>query len=350
VSFVIIALAALFFIELKVGIKEPVDDYISPTGTLAIKGLFVIIVFLSHLTGYVDFGGGPLHILLTKTCSMLNQLMVVPFFFYSGYGIGISAMTKKDYGKNLPRKRILPLFLRFAFAILLYLVAAAVTGARYGAYEIISSFIGWESVGNSNWFIFATFALYLASFIGLSFFKNRKISFSVVTALTFVYIGAMIAAKRPLLWYDTVLAFPLGMWFVLFKDRFDRLTEKFAGWLAVSAVCTAGFFVFWYLFKVTEGRAVSILAVILKSLFFALCMVLVTRRFSPRNKILSFFGKRVFEIYILQRLPMLLLDRFVPSLHPLLFAAISFAATVILAVLYGKFFVPEKLIIKTNKK
>ena len=347
-SLVIIVLAALCLIELKIGIKEPVEDYISPSGTLAVKGLFVAIVFLSHLTGYVDFGDGPLHILLNKTCSMLNQLMVVPFFFYSGYGVGISAMTKKNYGKNLPAKRILPLFLRFAFAILLYLIAAAVIGARYSTYDVISAFIGWESVGNSNWFIFATFALYAASFIGFTFFKNKKASFSVVTLLAFVYIGVMIGLKRPLFWYDTVLAFPLGMWFALYKDRFDTMTEKFPRWFGACAVCSAGFFVFWYLFKITEGRAVSIPIVILKSLFFALCVVLVTRRFSPRNKILSFFGKHVFEIYILQRLPMLLLEHFVPAVHPVLFAAISFAVTVALAFLYGKLIVPEKLLANMN--
>ncbi len=349
-SLVIITLALLCLISLKVGIKNPVEDYISPKGTLAVKGLFVIIVFLSHSAGYVTYGSGLIHSLMTKTCSALGQLMVIPFFFYSGYGIAVSAATKKDYGKNLPKKRILPLFMKFAFAVILYLIAAAVTGTRYSAYKIISAFFGWESVGNSNWFVFATFALYIASYIGFGFFKNRKTAVTVTTLLTFVYIGAMMAAGKEILWYDTVLAYPLGMIFALSKDKFDTVTKKFSSWLIMSALCGTAFLGFWYLFKITEGHPVSIMALIFKGLFFATGILLITRRFSPRNKILSFFGKHVFGIYILQRLPMLLLERFFPTFHPVLFSAISFVSTVVLAVLFEKYAVPEKLIHKKEPK
>lgn len=349
-SLVMICLALLCLAGLKTGIRQPVDDYISPKGTLAVKGLFVVIVFLSHSIGYVSYGTGIGDVLMTKTCSALNQLMVVPFFFYSGYGIGFSSAVKKDYGKGLPLNRILPLFLKFSFAVLLYLGAAAVTGTRYSTYEILSAFIGWESVGNSNWFIFATFALYVSTFISLSLFKDRRAQAAGVTVLTFVYIGAMIAAGRPVLWYDTVLAFPFGVWFSLYKDRFDLATEKLSRWAVATALCAAGFLLFWYLFKVTDGSPVSAVALIFKSLFFALGLALITRRFSPRSKILSFFGRHVFGIYILQRLPMLLLSRFAPHLDPRLFAAAAFAATVVIAFLFEKYIVPERLTARLRKK
>ncbi len=333
-SFVILALAALCFVGLKIGIREPLDDYISPNGTLAVKGLFVLIVFLSHSTGYVTYGTGLSDMLMLKTCSAVNQLMVVPFFFYSGYGIMVSAMTKKDYGKKLPKNRLLPLYLKFVFAVIIYIAAGFITGKSYGVRDIFYGLIGWESVGNSNWFMFATFVLYVISFFAISFFKNKYLSASLSALLTVGYIFLMVLAGKEVVWYDTVLAFPLGMFFAVFKDKFDSLTKKFSAWLLSLAACGGAFLLFWYIFKVAESSFVSTAALIFKSLFFALCLAVITRRFSPRNKILSFFGKHVFGIYIFQRLPMLLLVHYIPSINRYVFAVISFVLTVGIAVLF----------------
>lgn len=345
-----IALALLCLFGLKVGIKEPVDDYISPKGTLAVKGLFVLIVFLSHSEGYVTYSAGLSDMLMLKTCSAVNQLMVVPFFFYSGYGIMLSSMTKKDYGKKLPKNRLLPLYLKFVFAVIIYLIAGVITGVSFNVREIIGGLTGWESVGNSNWFMFATFVLYIISFISLVLFKNKKLSALTATLLTFVYIAAVILAGKEVVWYDTVLTFPLGMWFAIGKEEFEKLTDKFSAWFVSLLICGGAFLAFWYMFKITEGTPVSIAALIFKSLFFALCLVTVTRRFSPRNKILSFFGKHVFGIYIFQRLPMLLLSHFVPNINSYIFAAVSFILTVGIAVCFERFIRPEKLLNQKGDK
>ena len=70
----------------------------------------------------------------------------------------------------------------------------------------------------------------------------------------------------------------------------------------------------------------------------ALCAVIVTvtMRVDISNKILEFFGKYLFEIYILMRIPMIILLKFNIT-NTYLFVIISFIITLLIAVLFKKF-------------
>lgn len=59
-------------------------------------------------------------------------------------------------------------------------------------------------------------------------------------------------------------------------------------------------------------------------------------RISINNGILQWFGKRVFGIYILQRIPMMILSRFGMNDKPFLFAAACLAITVVLAEIFER--------------
>ena len=64
------------------------DDYLSRPVTTAVKGIFVILIILSHWAQYVELGGiydEPYLILKDH----LNQMVVAMFLFYSGYGCRI---------------------------------------------------------------------------------------------------------------------------------------------------------------------------------------------------------------------------------------------------------------------
>ena len=70
--------------------------YLSKEQTTAINGIFVLIVFLSHASTYVELGG-PLDAAYSTLKGYLRQLIVASFLFYSGYGMLES--IKKNYTK-----------------------------------------------------------------------------------------------------------------------------------------------------------------------------------------------------------------------------------------------------------
>ena len=96
-------------------------DYASVGQSRAINGIFIMLILLSHTFAKVTPNGVFDEIYLPLK-TFLGQFVVVPFLFYSGYGI-MESLTKKDsYLKTFPRKRLLALFIKFAFITLVYIV------------------------------------------------------------------------------------------------------------------------------------------------------------------------------------------------------------------------------------
>lgn len=66
-------------------------------------------------------------------------------------------------------------------------------------------------------------------------------------------------------------------------------------------------------------------------------LTLLTMKTAPDNRFLQYLGDNVFEIYILQRIPMRLMRSFRIARHqPVVFVLLSFVITCILAYLFRR--------------
>lgn len=163
-------------------------DYCSREQTTSIKGIFVILVFLSHFSSYVTWTGNKLDEMFLILNSRIGQLMVVMFLFYSGFGIYRKIMENEGYIKGFLKKRFLPVWSQFAICVGLFLVMDLAIGrlSSYSIGHVLLAFTGWTSIGNSNWFMFDTFALYLLvffTFIKSLPGKSNLIFFSVASCV-----------------------------------------------------------------------------------------------------------------------------------------------------------------------
>lgn len=334
--FFIIILALVCLLGIKFSFKEGFGDYMSPQKTGAIKGIFVIIVVLSHVRQYVDLKGNPFHAPFQEFMLFLGQLMVVMFLFYSGYGVLLGISKKEGYVKTIPTKRVLKVLLHYDIAVLIFYLVGLALGKNYPLKKLLLSFIGLDAVGNSVWFIFVIIILYIITFVSFVFLKKRLVLGTAIT--TVLSVGAVIALfvlkKKEYWWYDTLLCYPLGMWFALAKPHIDKaLLPSFGKWFACTAAVAGGFAFLNYIFPL-YGKSRNIF--IPMALVFAILIVFVSMRISINNGILRWFGKRVFGIYILQRIPMIILSHFGMNDRPFLFAAACFAITVVLAEVFER--------------
>ena len=282
------------------------NDYIGKEQTTSIKGIFAIIILFSHLKGYIELSG-PLD---SAFCSILNyigQLMVAIFFFYSGYGVLISFVNKKDYDRTFFKNRLLKTLLHFDIAVLIYTVLNLILGKTYGASHYALSFIGWSSVGNSNWFIFDTLALYLVTYFVFLFIrasktsKNIKITTSILTAFaTCALIAFLSITKRDAgsWWYNTLLCYPAGMIFYTIKDKLDHFFKKHKKMYYVTGLFVFIVFIALYLRS-------SFITYNLCACCFCILIILMNMKLKIENPILNWLGIHSFSIYILQRLPMI---------------------------------------------
>ena len=177
----LLLVAALCFYKLR--LPRPVltglnEHYLDFDRTTAMKGIFILLVFLTHVVGYIPAYPGPalLHEPYFWVQEKMEQGVVVMFLFYSGYGVMESIKKKgKPYVRAMPKNRVLRTLLHFDLAVLLYIALDAALGTLqdYSLREILLSFTGWEAVGNSNWYIFAVLVLYLATVLSFAVFGSR---------------------------------------------------------------------------------------------------------------------------------------------------------------------------------
>ena len=147
------------------------DTYLSPRQTRSINGVFVMLVFLRHLKEYIE--RGKLDGIFWSTDKLLGQLIVTTFLFYSGYGIMVSLKNKPGYVRKM-KKRIFSVWFQFALAVFLFIALGLVMGEEFGARRILLSFVAWDSVGNSNWYIFAIMAMYIGTYLSALIAKEKR--------------------------------------------------------------------------------------------------------------------------------------------------------------------------------
>ncbi len=344
--FVYVSLFVFALIGAKFSFKSfNKKEYLSMESTNAVRGVFMVLIFLSHFMQYysytseVDKLGG-------NISRMLGQMIVVMFMFYSGYGIGESVKRKgADYIKSFPKNRVFKTLLHFDIAIFIHFILSLILELKYPPSQVALAFIGWTSIGNSNWYIFAVIALYIITWIAFSVFRKNKVAAAAgVTLLTVVYIVVMSFFKE-YWWYDTVLCYVAGLWYSLFKEKLENLLAKYnIVWLVITVASAVGW---WF----AHMHRVDVPLRILEALLFTLFVVLLSLKVSIRNKPLIWLGKHTFEIYILMRMPMKLLALWgIKDINVYLYLAASFVATLVMCVIFSYLLKGvDKLICKIKK-
>ena len=303
------------------------DDYLGLDQCTAIRGIFAVIIFLSHARGYLELGSGLGDRIVNVVMRMIGQSMVSMFFFYSGYGIAVSYLNKKDYDRLFFRKRIIKTLVHFDLAIILYILLNLYFGRVYSLKTYLLSMIGFISIGNSNWFIFVILVLYLItwiSFILIKIFripKKRIMYFVLLLSLVFWFV--MYKMNFSGNWYNTMLCYPVGMIYGVYQEQIT-LNMKNNRKYALSFCAVLLFVGLCYIFK-GNNITYSVFSVL-----FALIVVMVSMKVKIQNQVLLWIGKYSFSIYILQRFTMILL-RYAGITNPLIFTSFAMISTFLMA-------------------
>lgn len=286
---------------------------------------------MRHFRQYIDCGAYDSFFLSLD--SYLGQLIVTTFLFYSGYGMLVSLKNKPHYLQSIP-KRFFKVWFQFAVAVCLFIILNIVMDNHYTFSKILLSFIGWESVGNSNWYIFAILSLYFFTYISFRLVKgNRALSILLITICCILYCGIMILFDKGSWWYDTILCYPAGMLVGEYEKQIKEFLAKTSRYFISLAGCFVAF-VGFYICVMLLPVLIGLIAVEFRSILFVCLIVLVTMKIQIGNPILNWFGKYTFEIYILQRLPMIALYNI--GLNSYYYFGISLVATCLLAVVFHR--------------
>ena len=282
------------------------DDFLEKKQTDAIKGFFILMVLMSHCLLEINTAGflpsRSLDILCFRIRSEFGQLIVVMFLFYSGYGVMESIKKKgSEYLDHFPRRRLLTTLLNFDVAVLVYVVLNLVWGVHMTLGQIGWSFIGWESVGNSNWYIFVILYCYLVTWVCGKLFIHCDLKMVLWTSfLIFAGEIALSFLKHgQSWWYNTMLCYPAGMFLSFFKEPIIAFFKRY--YYPVLGLVLLMFLCLHFQSFIPSFRGLTHNA---KSIVFSFLVVLSTMKVKTGNRFLYWAGLCVFPIYIYQRLPM----------------------------------------------
>ena len=337
VLYILLALLVLSSLRFVKGFNP---SYLAVSTTNSIKGIFILLVFIKHITpyilksGYVYNGwGGEI---FRYVDAQVGQWIVAMFLFYSGYGVMESIVKKGDvYVNCIPRKRILTVAINFAIAVLIFSVVGGILGNTYTLKHYFLSLIGWESVGNSNWYIFVIVLCYLITYVsfkipflvGVNPYYSGAIKCVILLSLSIVFLSFFKSSY----WYDTMLCFGTGIFYSLFKEKAEFLFRKYY-WETLGVLMLLLVGTYCVPFH-TNGFIYNIFAIV-----FCLLIITLTMRCEINSKVLLWCGANLFPLYIYQRIPMIILSKvghgeFVCT-HPLLYVFSCLLVTILITFCY----------------
>ena len=286
-------------------------DDLSRNVTSAINGLFISIVFLSHLRSYIpeaSFAATDGTALLVMT--FLGQLIVATFLFFSGFG-AMQSIKKRgfSYVWSFPAHRILSFLLDVWLALGMYMLVRIVMGWKLPSVpSFLLAMVGWNSIGNSNWYIFAILMSWVFTYVAFRLFPRegqRWMAISAVILLMLGYIYVLRAEEMPARFYNTILCYPAGMVLSLcidaLGDVLGRVRHPRLTWVAGFGGALLLFLLVYYCGP--KGAVFYNL----RAISFALLVAVVSYATTSVSVPFLWAGNNLFYLYIYQRIPMILL-------------------------------------------
>lgn len=315
------------------------DDFLGKRQCNAVKGFFIMLVFISHVSGYISGCGygydGFGDLAFKHVQSLLGQFIVVMFLFYSGYGVMESIKKNGDgYINAMPRKRLLSVLLNFDVAVCVFLVVNIIVGINVSWRQVILSLWAWDSIGNSNWYIFVVLVCYALTYI--CFKIGTILSKKTVHAGWFVCAAVLcsivlLSFFKQAWWYNTMLAYPAGLLVSLYNDKTKGFVIRNYNYLLlILPVAFIGLLIIGYDCCGLKHNALSLL--------FAVIVVMLTMKVKVENPALVWLGSLLFPLYIYQRVPMMVLHKWLGpafvSGHIFVYVIACATLTVSIAFLY----------------
>ena len=328
-------------VNIRVCKKGFYPDYIGKEQCNAIKGLFIMLVILGHIIAEfkeigLDFEQ-PVNHSAYLFYKGMGQLVVAMFLFYYGYGVMKSLLTRgNEYLVSYPKSRLLTTLLNFDIAVCLYFPLALITDYQMNWSTVLLSFIGWESLGNSNWYIFVILLCFLVFYLIFKLVRSRHFAGGIL--VTLILFGAMLflhEAKNLSCWYNTILVFPAGIFFAMFSERLEPFVQKYY-WLSLAALLAVFLILHFGNLRPLHGLTFNFQAIV-----FALLLVVLTMKVRIQNKWLIWCGISLFPLYIYHRWMMIAFrngagEAWVCA-NPHLYIGLCFFLTAAVALLYNKY-------------
>ncbi len=321
--------------------SEPIK--IDKSYTLTIRGIFIVLIVLcSYFTAWINSGGSlnRFDVPMERFLLDFGQLIYVPFFFYSGFGIFETYRTQgKEYARKIPLQQMLRHFLSYFIAWILFSVTALALKSPYSLKDYLLSAFALTTIGNSSWFVIVMIFLYFFSFVSFRI-ADQKTAVAINILFAIMLVFALKGFGFPSYYWNTLFAYVFGVWYSYLKDRIDsKILKNLPLKLLFLGIGVGGLALSFFLNQNIPFNDFKNAAYVFPVFFFCVILVSFTSIFTIKSKLFHFLGTNAFWIYVLHQLPLIWLKNvsFIYNNKYLYFAA-ALIITIPLAFVLNKVF------------
>ncbi|MEY8382463.1 acyltransferase [Christensenellaceae bacterium 44-20] len=278
--------------------KQTHEDYLSLGSFTALKGLMAMVVVFHHLAQIMPEEG-----YCFRLFTDIGPYAVAVFFLLSGFGLSTQFRAKgKAYFDGYFKKLLLKIVLPYlVMNLIYYFFRGIVLGEGLTLASILSDASRGVTLVTHSWFIIAILLFYTAFYLCFRGCRNSWLANISIYLLVFAYVYACKRLEFGYWWYQSSLAFGVGVTWGCYQDRLGEPIRK-----SYPAILYAGALLLWAMIRPMSSEA-HVLIALLRTALFAVLAVLVGRKAKYDSRPLEFLGKRSLEIYMVQGLVMLLL-------------------------------------------
>ena len=332
----IFPIALLILCILNVHLLKPAneinDEYLSHGTTKYYRGLFALVVVFHHLSQNTASG------FIFRFFSSAGYLAVAVFFFFSGYGLQKSYMTKKDsYKKGFLLKRIPRVAFPYIICIIIYWIVASLSGTVYSLADVFGSLINGYPIVTYSWYIISIVVFYLFYWLFMlvcNKFYNRIILYGCIWYVLWSLL--CIKMNYGTWWFNASHLLIVGIVWATYEERITKFIGQYYSIIAPIMLISFVVLFLWHnkIISLLPFRYSSLLLTLLTAVIFVLCVILLSMKVKIGNHILGFLGEISLEIYLVQGL----FIKHIPIWNEFVWCIVVTVLSVSLAFVLHKFF------------
>ena len=231
----------------------------------------------------------------------IGYLSVAEFFFLSGYGLSMSYEKKRDeYIRKFPEEKILPFYLVILILTVGWVIIKIFFHERITMSTIGKSLLFGETVIEGGWYLQVQLLLYIIWFIAFKSHGADSQKLIHLTIIELLYCGAMIGLGYSTTWYESVMAFPIGIVWAEHRFDIDDRFQSFGQWIKVEMILFILFVTAFGVSHIIPFEFARIVAKMISAVLFVALLTLTIYKISLNCKIARFLGNISLEIYTMQ--------------------------------------------------
>ncbi len=208
----------------------------------------------------------------------------------------------REYVKEFPLKRLLPYYCTYLMLCLIYSLFRLIFLDGVTLKLLLSSLFWGSTVVGNGWYLQVQFLLYIMFYFSYRWVENKKIAFGILSTFIASYILFCLYIQMVTTWYESCLAFLLGIFWGTHKEKIEGcIFKKYGVFLISTSICFCVAIIGMRLFK---NEVVSVLFKMSSSVVFCPLVILTFYKIKINNIVMRKIGNYSFGIYVMQGIPL----------------------------------------------